>query len=207
MNPQECYNKWAATYDSVENVTRDMDGHATKQMLTKYSFSKVLELGCGTGKNTAWLTTVADNIWSVDLSDNMLARAKAKIQSKKVSFHKADITKPLELKDLKVDMVMCNLTMEHIEDIVPVFENAAAALNKNGLFFISEYHPFRQYLGKQARFENEGELVLIPAFVHHMTDYLSAAENVDLKLLELKEWFDEDRENGAPRLLTCVFQK
>ena len=52
---QHGYNQWAASYDAVENKTRDLDKTATQTVLKDISFSNILELGCGTGKNTIWL--------------------------------------------------------------------------------------------------------------------------------------------------------
>jgi len=51
-NVQQGYNRWANSYDAVENKTRDMDKMATQTVLKDILFGNVLELGCGTGKNT-----------------------------------------------------------------------------------------------------------------------------------------------------------
>jgi len=52
MNTEKAYNIWAEEYDSNSNKTRDLDYQSTIDTLDKYKFSKVIELGCGTGKNT-----------------------------------------------------------------------------------------------------------------------------------------------------------
>ena len=46
------YNTWAFQYDNNINPTRDLDKTVTKEFLSNIDFFKVLELGCGTGKNT-----------------------------------------------------------------------------------------------------------------------------------------------------------
>ena len=52
MSIENAYNIWANQYDTNENRTRDLDKKSTIETLSKYEFENVLELGCGTGKNT-----------------------------------------------------------------------------------------------------------------------------------------------------------
>ncbi|HEY1024796.1 MAG TPA: class I SAM-dependent methyltransferase [Sphingobacteriaceae bacterium] len=55
MNTQSAYDLWSAQYDTNENKTRDLEGKALREVLSSYSFNNVLEIGCGTGKNTQYL--------------------------------------------------------------------------------------------------------------------------------------------------------
>src|SRR5881227_361551 len=91
MDPQQAYKNWASQYDSNENKTRDLEAKALREILCTISFKSVLELGCGTGKNTEWLLQKAQRITAVDLSGEMLLKAKKKIQSPDVEFIKADL--------------------------------------------------------------------------------------------------------------------
>lgn len=50
MNIEKAYNIWADQYDTNSNKTRDLDTKSTIKTLNKFDFSKVIELGCGTGK-------------------------------------------------------------------------------------------------------------------------------------------------------------
>jgi len=47
------YNAWAYQYDNNINQTRDLDKIVTERSLSNIDFFKVLELGCGSGKNCA----------------------------------------------------------------------------------------------------------------------------------------------------------
>ena len=87
------YNAWAYQYDNNINPTRDLDKVVTKKSLSNIDFFKVLELGCGSGKNTEWLISKADRLVGLDFSKNMLALARKKITSEKVTFINADINK------------------------------------------------------------------------------------------------------------------
>jgi len=48
---QQAYNSWASQYDSNHNTTRDLEALELRSTLTEIHFDKVLEIGCGTGKN------------------------------------------------------------------------------------------------------------------------------------------------------------
>ena len=92
MNIEKAYNIWADQYDTNSNKTRDLDTKSTIKTLNKFDFSKVIELGCGTGKNTTFLLKKADKIIGLDFSKEMLNKAKAKIKDERVEFRKADLT-------------------------------------------------------------------------------------------------------------------
>ena len=72
MNIEKAYNIWADKYDTNLNKTRDLDTTSTIETLNKFEFSKVIELGCGTGKNTAYLLQKADKVIGLDFSQEML---------------------------------------------------------------------------------------------------------------------------------------
>ena len=59
MNIKKAYNDWAAQYDTNSNKTRELDKKVTKRVLSNYNFETVLELSCGSAKNTVWLLTKA----------------------------------------------------------------------------------------------------------------------------------------------------
>ena len=85
------YNLWAHQYDIDVNPTRDLDKIVTIKSLSSINFSNVLEVGCGTGKNTEWLITRADSLVGLDFSKNMLALAKRKVISGKATFMKTNL--------------------------------------------------------------------------------------------------------------------
>jgi malonyl-CoA O-methyltransferase len=207
MKIQDAYTRWSTTYDSDRNLTRDLDQLATEHALKGRSYQNVLELGCGTGKNTALLSRVSRNILAVDFSPGMLKQAKAKIDAGNVLFVVADLTKPWPCKTESVELIVCNLVLEHIEDLTPIFAEASQALTEGGLFFISELHPFRQYQGTQARFQNDQGTVFIGAFVHHLSDFLEAAEQNGFLFRTMKEWWHEEDQNKTPRLVSFTFEK
>lgn len=165
---------------------------------------RVLELGCGTGKNTGWLAARAARLIACDFSAAMLARAKERVSG--VEFHLGDIRRDWPVDE--VDVIVIDLVLEHIEDLAPVFAQAREKLAVGGLFFVCEFHPFKQYAGKQARYAGaDGVEVEIPAYMHHLSDYLEAARGERLELIRLDEWWVPDgREAGkTPQLLSLLW--
>ncbi|HEX7335327.1 MAG TPA: class I SAM-dependent methyltransferase [Pyrinomonadaceae bacterium] len=207
MKIQDAYTRWSTTYDSDRNRTRDLDRRVTESTLGDRNCQNVLELGCGTGKNTALLDRIGRKILALDFSPGMLEQAKAKLKTDHVFFVRADLTKPWPTKTGSFELVVCNLVLEHIEDLDPIFYQASQSLTAGGEFFVSELHPFRQYQGTQANFRNEQETVEIDAFVHHLSDFTEAARENGLSLKSMNEWWHEEDLNKPPRLVSFLFEK
>lgn len=207
MKIEKAYNIWADQYDTNSNKTRDLDRKSTIETLSKYEFSKVVELGCGTGKNTLFLFQKADEIVGMDFSQNMLDKAQKKITDPKVKFVRADLTVKWNLEDNYADLITSSLVLEHIENLDFVFNQANKKLKAGGIFFISELHPFKQYSGSKARFETKSGTQELETFTHHISDYLDAATQNGFELVELKEWFDEEEKKSVPRLIGIVLRK
>lgn len=207
MKIEKAYNIWAKQYDTNKNKTRDLDGKAARVTLEKYDFSTVLELGCGTGKNTIYLLEKAESIIGLDFSEEMLKIAKNRFNDERVLFQNADLTLKWDVPNDFADLITCSLALEHIENLDFVFNQAYKKLKPNGHFFVSELHPIKQYLGSKARYETENGTQELEAFTHHISEYVSVADKSGFELVELNEWFDELNEKEIPRLVSFVFRK
>ncbi len=207
MKVEQAYTKWSATYDEDRNLTRDTDEVVTRQTLKNSHFKSILEFGCGTGKNTAFLASIAEHVQALDFSEAMLIKARNKLAGENVTFTIADIREPWPCPERSFDLVTCNLVLEHVADLSFVFAEAARALTAGGQFFISELHPFRQYQGTRAHFTRDNQTTQIPAFVHHVSGFLEAAAANQLTLSQLKEWWHAEDQNKPPRLITFMFRR
>ena len=208
MEVRQAYDVWAAQYDDNKNRTRDLEALSLRATLHNMNFDHCLEIGCGTGKNTEWLQTVCKQILAVDLSGEMLARAKAKIQASNVRFQQADITKEWDFAaHAQFDLVTFSLVLEHIEDLDMVFEKAGKVVADKGYVYIGELHPFKQYGGTKARFETESGVQVVTCFNHHVSDFTMAARRYGFQVVELNEYFDDNDRTGVPRILTLLLRK
>ncbi|MBD2766361.1 methyltransferase domain-containing protein [Hymenobacter sp. BT664] len=207
MNIQAAYNTWAETYDAVLNQTRDVEATAIREMLANIACPEAIEIGCGTGKNTEWLATKATHLTAVDFSAEMLAQAQAKATSRNISFQRADITQEWRFVNRPADLITCSLVLEHVSNLSFVFQQASRTLQPAGLFYIGELHPFKQYQGSKARFDNGHGIVELECFTHHVSEYVALAKSHDFECLELREWFDDDNLAGVPRIISFLFRK
>ena len=83
MNIQDSYNEWSDIYDTNINLTRDLDSTVTRSLLASRRFDTVLELGCGTGKNTVFFVEIGARIHALDFSEGMIQKAKEKVEKEK----------------------------------------------------------------------------------------------------------------------------
>lgn len=207
MDIQNAYNEWSGTYDTDENLTRDLDQQVTKATLTGLHFDLILEIGCGTGKNTSFLSQIGRSIQAVDFSQGMIGKGREKVRAENVRFSMMDITQKWDIEEQSFDLIVCNLVLEHIRDLSYIFSEAAQTLQPKGKFFLNELHPFRQYDGKKAMFYRNGEKVEVDAFIHHISDFLNAATNSGLALMKLNEYWHEADQNKPPRIVSFLFEK
>ena len=199
------YDAWAYQYDSNINPTRDLDKAITKKSLSNLNFSNVLELGCGSGKNTEWLITRANKLVGLDFSASMLNLARNKITSKKVTFINADLNEKWPVNNNSFDLITINLTLEHIEILDHIFNSMFMKLTKGGKCFVCELHPKKQLAGSKARFEENGTEIVLDVFQHSEQDYIQSAEKAGFNLLSKEDWYDNEKD--IPRLISFLFEK
>ena len=199
------YNTWAHQYDNNINTTRDLDKTVTKKSLSKIDFFKVLELGCGSGKNTEWLITKADRLVGLDFSKNMLDLARNKIKNDKATFINTDINKNWPVNDNSFDLATINLTLEHIEILDHIFNSLFMKLTQGGKCFVCELHPKKQLAGSRAQFEENGIEVVLDVFQHSEQDYIQNAKKAGFNLLAKEYWYDNEKD--IPKLISFLFEK
>ncbi len=199
------YDRWATEYDSDENRTRDLAAAQLRASGLHLAGRRVLEIGCGTGRNTVWLAEQARSVLGLDFSEGMLRQATARSLPPHVRFQRHDLREPWPLADDAVDVVVAMLVLEHVEHLAPLFAEAARTLAAGGEMLLVELHPMRQMVGRQARFVNprSGEVERVAAFLHDVSDYVNGALAAGFTLRHLGEWRDPDPPPHAlPRLLS-----
>ena len=206
MNVQQAYNAWSKIYDTNQNKTRDIEAKVLRASILPIKKLNILEIGCGTGKNTEYLLTKALKLIGADFSTEMLAKAKEKITAKNLEFKQMDLRETWDFAENSFDLITCSLALEHIENIDFIFQEAHKVLRSNGKFYIGELHPFKQYQGTKARFETGAGVFELECFVHHVSEFFAVAKSNNFECIELKEWFDDDDKMQIPRLLTMTFR-
>jgi malonyl-CoA O-methyltransferase len=187
------YDAWSHTYESSPNRTRELAASVLRGCGLAVEGRDVLEVGCGTGYNTAWLAERAASVVAMDFSEGMISRAEARVVSPHVRFIRHDVREPWPVPTGSADLVVVMLVLEHVERLTPIFAEATRTLRSGGELFVCELHPFRQLTGRQAEFTatDTGECVRVAAYLHDISEYLNTALGTGFALLHVGEWRDE----------------
>jgi len=99
--------------------------------------SRILDIGCGTGRHSIELTKRGYKITGIDLSDSMLKRAKEKASEQKlmIDFQKYDARNLPFSEEFDLAIMLCEGSfplMETDEMNYLILQNASKSLKKNG---------------------------------------------------------------------------
>jgi len=204
VDSREFYDAWAADYDEATNPTRDLASQVLRAMLPDLSGVSVLELGCGSGRNTEALAS-AKEVVAVDFSPGMLRRARSAVDVAHVRFVEHDLREPLSfVASQSMDVVVISLVLEHLRDIASVYREVGRVLRPGGQALVLELHPARQQLGKRARFEQGDSVVAAPAFLHTISEHVRSGLEVGLTLVDIGE---HGPAGGLPRVLALALRR
>jgi len=206
----QAYDRWSRRYDDDDNATRDLDARVVRQSPLHLDDARVLELGCGTGKNSQWLATRARELVALDFSPGMLDVARRRVRAAHVRFIEHDITRPWPAEPASCDVVVGNLVLEHVRELGPVYTEAARALRPGGQLYLCELHPYRQLRGGQAYFEDveTNQIVPVTAYRHSVSEYVNLGLAAGFVLRALGEHLEESAAPDAPpRLLSILFER
>jgi ubiquinone/menaquinone biosynthesis C-methylase UbiE len=95
---------------------------------------RILDAGCGNGRYSRFLLREADEnalITAFDYSQQMLRRARLRLQDDRVSQVAADLTR-LPYPDACFDAIVCGWVLEHLPDPQPGLRELARALQPGG---------------------------------------------------------------------------
>ena len=202
------YNEWSASYDVDHNRTRDLDAEVLRAANVPIAGADVLEVGCGTGKNTVYLAQHARRVTALDFSPGMLAKARARVAASHVTFVQHDVRESWPVPSASVDVVVTNLVLEHVADVAPVFAEAHRVLRDGGTCYVAELHPFRQWQGGRAHFTaSNGDVVHVPVYMHRVSEFVNAAVGPGFRITRLGEHAEDGADaSKPPRLLSlqCV---
>jgi len=119
----------AAEHDDLLALLPDVDGH------------RVLDLGCGAGQLAHYLATKgAAEVIGVDVSERMLALARAEWAHPRVTYRRAAIEE-LEFPPARFDLVVSSLVLHYVEDYAGLARRIAGWLAPGGVLVYSTEHP------------------------------------------------------------------
>ena len=161
MGPREGYADWAATYDERANRTIALEEPAVHGLLAGVPPGRTLDVGCGTGRHTAWLAAAGHDVVGIDPSTEMLARARERLPG--VEFREGDVG-ALPAADGEATLAVCALALSHVPSLDAPLAELARVLAPRGLLVVSNIHPVATaILGWRAWFRRpDGSRAAIP---------------------------------------------
>ncbi len=140
QDPQRYYDAYSEHYDQARRgfYHKTIDG-ITRDFLLQHvpSHGKVLDLGCGTGRNMQWLKTSACSVVGMDLSHAMLSYAASKgnqvIMGNAIN---------LPFKDQTFDLVYSFKVLPHVVEIGRAIAEITRVLKPKGIALLEFYNPW-----------------------------------------------------------------
>ncbi|AGB43785.1 methylase involved in ubiquinone/menaquinone biosynthesis [Mesorhizobium australicum WSM2073] len=126
---------------SVEGLDGAAEWPALRAMLPDVGGLRVVDLGCGFGWFCRWAhENGAREVLGLDLSEKMLARARAAGPDTGITYERADLDQ-LSLPQGGFDLAYSSLALHYVEDIERLFGAVHEALSPGGHFVFSTEHP------------------------------------------------------------------
>jgi SAM-dependent methyltransferase len=126
---------------SVEGLEGAAEWPALRAMLPDVGGLRVVDLGCGFGWFCRWAHEHgASQVLGLDLSEKMLARARAAGPDTGITYGRADLDQ-LSLLQGGFDLAYSSLALHYVEDVARLFRTVHQALSPGGYFVFSTEHP------------------------------------------------------------------
>jgi len=194
INRHEIDNKhgyaiWSKSYDHEKNPLMAVEEPHVKQLLNSISYSRVLDVGTGTGRHALKLAQPGVHVTAIDNSSEMLAiaRDKANRTGLEIDFRHVSLENPLPFNDEAFDLVLCSLVLTHIPNLANVVKELYRVCSEGGYILITDFHPESLAKGWRTEFENNGTLYLLPNFNYTREDYLEAVSAAGFPLVQVKD--------------------
>ncbi|WP_020409935.1 class I SAM-dependent methyltransferase [Hahella ganghwensis] len=114
---------------------------AMQAILPPLTNTRVADLGCGFGWFCRWAGEQrASEILGLDVSENMLARAKEMTSQSNIEYLRADLEE-LSLQPDSYDIVYSSLTFHYLANLDSLLANVYQALKPGGWLVFSAEHP------------------------------------------------------------------
>lgn len=112
--------------------------HFHRYLLAKFYVEgkKVLDIACGEGYGSHFLSQKAKNVTAVDVDSATIEAAKQKYVNNNLTYLLGDINE-LDFEDKVFDVIVCYETIEHVHDPYKAFNNLKRVLKDDGILIIS----------------------------------------------------------------------
>ncbi len=173
---------WEIVYQKEGDLYKDVGPEIKKyaKILKRKKYRKVLDLGCGTGRNTIYLAKQGFLVYALDISKTGVAITKKKAKSlglKNIKFKVADI-KHTSYPDNYFDAVLCIFTLSHglLEDNKDAVDEIYRILKPKGMLVTEFMSVNDKTCGKGKEIEKNTFLGGMEDDKHMMHHYFTKSE-------------------------------
>jgi len=137
----EFFAGYSALPRSVQGLDAAPEWPALRAMLSNLRDRRVVDLGCGFGWFCRFAREAgAAQVLGIDVSENMLARARETTADPAITYRRADL-ETLTLPEAAFDLTYSSLTLHYLVNLPALFTAIHQALVPNGRFVFSVEHP------------------------------------------------------------------
>jgi SAM-dependent methyltransferase len=179
VTAREGYDLWANTYDQTPNPVVAMDSRHTLNLLAPQPGQKILDAGCGTGRNLTRIRNAGAKPYGLDFSLGMLRVAKRAVPD--VPLVQADLQAEFPFRSAGFSAVLCALIGEHLDNLALTLSQLWKALEPGGTMVFSVYHPDLAEAGKEANFQLGETEYRLGALRYTTADYLDMTKTAGFR--------------------------
>jgi SAM-dependent methyltransferase len=170
VTAREGYDLWANSYDETPNPVVVMDSRYTLNLLDPQPSQKILDAGCGTGRNLTLIRRAGAQPYGLDFSLGMLRVAKRAIPD--APLVQADLQAEFPFRSSQFSAALCALIGEHLDHLALTLSQLWKSLEPGGRLVFSVYHPDLAEAGKEANFQLGETEYRLGAIRYTTADYL-----------------------------------
>ncbi|PAF28537.1 class I SAM-dependent methyltransferase [Paenibacillus sp. 7516] len=159
----EFFRNYSQMPRSTQGLEAAGEWYKLRTMLPELKDKNVLDLGCGFGWHCRYAREQqARSVIGVDLSENMLQRAREMTDDSRIEYRHMAI-EDIEFAPEQFDVVISSLAMHYIEHLDQVFAQIHACLVQGGTLVYSVEHPiFTARAAQDWHYGPQGEIMHWP---------------------------------------------
>lgn len=160
-----------------------------ERLLALKSGECVLDVACGNGQLSRWMSERGARVVGIDLSERLIeiARAKSSPGGEKIDYRVVDASDASALRQLgptSYDAIVCNMALMDMPAIDPLAESVPSLLKPGGRFIFSALHPcFNTGDARKVASESEEGGNLRETVGVEVTRYLTARKVLGLAMV------------------------
>ncbi|WP_334330443.1 class I SAM-dependent methyltransferase [Companilactobacillus sp. HBUAS59699] len=160
---EKFFEKYSQMNRSVKGLAGAGEWSTLRALLPDFSNKTVLDLGCGYGWHDRYaIDNGARRVYGVDMSEKMLAVAKEKTHSDRITYLHDDISK-IVFEDNKFDVVISSLALHYIASFDEIVKRINKYLKPAGTFIFSVEHPIFTAQGSEEwNYNDDGQIKDFP---------------------------------------------